>query len=73
MLTLNEFKNEIKIKDVEGNHTYLSAEISGVKYGQSYQNTVNTIENMINHFIVFYYPLYQSDRQDHEIGLNLPY
>lgn len=73
MLTLNEFKNEIKIKDVEGNRRYLSVEINGLKYGQSYQNTVNTIENMINHFIVFYYPLYQSDFKDHQEALNLPY
>jgi hypothetical protein len=58
-MTMQEFKNSIKIKDVEGNRTYLYTEANGCKYGQSYQNTVNTREDMINSFIVFYYPLTQ--------------
>lgn len=58
-MTLNEFKDKINIKDVEGNRTYLSITVDKCKYGQSYQNTVNTIENMVNSFVVFYYPFTQ--------------
>ena len=55
-MILQDFKNKIKCKDVEGNRTYLSVVIDGHKYGQSYQNTVNTRENMKNSFVMTYYP-----------------
>jgi hypothetical protein len=61
MKTLSDFIGSIEWKDIEGNRTYLSANFEGVKYGQSYQNTVNTKEDMINAFAVFYYQLYQSN------------
>jgi predicted nucleic-acid-binding Zn-ribbon protein len=61
-MTLREFRNKIVIKDVEGNRTYLTVTINGCKYGQSYSNTVNTIEEMINAFIAFYFPLAVEDK-----------
>lgn len=73
MKTLKEFKDLIQIKDVEGNRTYLSAEVEGVKYGQSFPNTVYTRDGMINEFCVFYYQLYQSDHIDRKEAEGLPY
>lgn len=67
ILTLTQFKDKITIKDVEENHTYLSLEDNGYKYGQSYPNTTNTREAMINHFIVFYYPIYCEDMEKVEL------
>ena len=61
-LTIQEFKNSIKTKDIEGNKTYLYTTINGYKYGQSYQNQSNTLENMLNSFIVFYYPFTQDNK-----------
>jgi hypothetical protein len=55
--TFNDFKRSIKIKDVEDNKTYVYTTFEGCKYGQSYQNQTHTIEDMINSFIVFYYPM----------------
>lgn len=60
---MNEFVSKIQSKDVEDNRTYLWADIDGVKYGQSYQNTVNTLEDMKNSFTVFYYPFTQVEGQ----------
>ena len=37
-----KFKKNIKHEDVEGNRTYLSITVDGCKYGQPYQNTVNS-------------------------------
>ena len=60
MTLMEEFKASIKIEDVEGNRRYLSTTFRGCKYGQSYQNTVNTVEGMINDFVVFYYPFVEA-------------
>ena len=60
MKTLNDFISTIRTKDAEGNRTYLYTDFEGCKYGQSYQNTVNTREGMINKFSVFYYNEYQN-------------
>jgi len=60
-MKLQEFKDNIKVKDVEGNKTYLHLNIKGHGYGQCYQNQTNTLEDMKNRFVVFYYPLYQED------------
>ncbi len=62
MKSLSDFISTIKIKDVEGNRTYLHTDFEGCEYGQSYQNTVMTKENMINSFAVFYYKFYQEDQ-----------
>ena len=59
MKTLNDFISTIRTKDAEGNRTYLYTDFEGCKYGQSYQNTVNTLEDMIDRFAVFYYKLYK--------------
>jgi len=56
-MKLQEFKDKIQCKNVEGNRTYLSLTVNGCKYGHSYQNTVNTLEGMKNSFVLFYYPL----------------
>lgn len=61
MKTLHEFMQHIQHKDIEGNHTYLWAEVDGRRYGQSYPNTVNTLQGMIDNFAVCYYQLYQDD------------
>jgi len=63
MKTLHEFIQQIRHKEAEGNHTYLWADVDGCKYGQSYPNTVNTIEGMYNAFAVSYYKLYQADHE----------
>lgn len=56
MTQMEKFKASIKVKHVEGNRTWLSTTFNGCEYGQSYPNTVYTIEGMINNFVVFYYP-----------------
>lgn len=58
---MQEFRDKIKHRDAEGNHTYLWAKVDGCTYGQSYPNTVNTLEGMYDRFTVFYYKLYQED------------
>lgn len=63
-MILLEFRNKIKTKDVEGNRTYLYLTVNGCKYGQSYQNTVNTLDNMKDQFTMFYYPMACEDRQN---------
>lgn len=55
-MNMTTFKNNIRHKGVEGNRTYLYINVNGCKYGQSYQNTVNTLDDMINSFVVTYYP-----------------
>lgn len=60
-LSLSDFRNQIKTKDVEGNRTYLSIDTDVCHYGQSYQNTVNTLENMLDNFTCFYYEMYEKD------------
>ena len=59
-MTLQEFRNNINSKNVERNKTYLCLKVNGVKYGQSYQNTVNTLDNMKDQFTIFYYPFIQN-------------
>jgi hypothetical protein len=56
MTKMQKFKASIRSKNIEGNQTYLYTTFNGCKYGQSYQNTVNTKEGMVNDFVVFYYP-----------------
>ncbi len=68
-MDIQELKNKIQTKDVEGNKTYLWIKIAGRKYGQSYQNTVNTIEGMKNDFIVFYYPMILEDLGKDEMSV----
>jgi len=60
-LNLTDFRNQIKTKDIEGNRTYLFIETKICRYGQSYQNATNTIEDMKNDFTCFYYPMYEED------------
>ena len=62
-MNITEFKNSIKTKNVEDNKTYLYTTINGCKYGQSYQNTVNTIEGMKNSFVMTYYRLYELEQR----------
>lgn len=59
LITIAEFKAKIKAKDVKGNRTYLYAKVNNCKYGQSYQNTTQSIEDMKNSFVVAYYPFIQ--------------
>lgn len=56
-MTIKEFRSKIKTKDVEGNRTYLYVVINGKRYGQSYQNTVNTIEGMKDNFCITYFDM----------------
>lgn len=60
-MNITKFKDKIKVKDAGGNRTHLSVKASFCKYGQSYQNSVHTLEDMKNRFVLFYYPLYQKD------------
>ena len=60
-MTLKEFRDKIKTKDIESNRTYLSLEIGKFRYGQSYQNTVNSIEGMKDNFTVYYYDQWLED------------
>lgn len=66
-MNLTNFISKIKQKDIEGNRTYLSIKIGSFRYGQSYQNATNTIEDMINRFAVFYYPIFQEDQKHEKI------
>lgn len=60
MTQMEKFKASIKVEDVEGNRKYLSTTFNGCEYGQSYPNTVYTIEGMIDRFVVFYYPFVEA-------------
>jgi len=62
-MNVTEFKNRIKTRDVGDNETFLSVIVGSCKYGQHYQNTTNTLENMLNSFVVTYYPLYELDQK----------
>ena len=60
MTQMEKFKASIKVKHVEGNRTFLSTTFNGCEYGQSYPNTVCTIEGMIDRFVAFYYPFVEA-------------
>ena len=60
-MTIREFKDKIKTKDVEGNMTYLHLTFRGCRYGQAYQNQTSTIEDMKNRFVMTYYPMVIED------------
>jgi hypothetical protein len=60
-MNIQEFKNNINIKDAELNRTYLWIETDICRYGQHYQNATSTIDDMLNRFVMFYYPIYQND------------
>lgn len=62
MTRIEKFRASIKHKDVEGNMTYLYTTFNGCKYGQDYQNVVMTLEDMLNNFVVFYYPFVEGSR-----------
>ena len=59
---MKEFRDSIKIEDIEGNKRYLHTTFKGCKYGQIYSNIVNTVENMINDFVCFYYPFVEENK-----------
>jgi len=63
MLTLNEFIRKTKHKDIEGNRTYLYVTINGRKYGQSYQNQAESLDDMYRKFACFYYP-FEQEREE---------
>lgn len=70
-LNLTDFRNQIKTKDIDGNRTYLFINTDICRYAQGYHNTVNTIENMKDRFVCFYYPIYEEDflnKQEVETG-----
>jgi len=55
-VNITKFKESVKFKDIKGNRTYLYASFDGHKYGKPYQNITNTRENMLDNFVVTYYP-----------------
>lgn len=62
MTQIEKFISSIKYMPVEGNRTYLYTTFNGCTYGQSYQNTVNSLKGMIDAFVVFYYPFVEGKR-----------